>query len=212
MGKWPQLVFFSISVTFFVFLIYLNTCYHLHVYQHVLTLFQFLFLSHCCRMHELILHEWSSIQWLASPTCMLIFLMNLSFMFACTVNQFCFHLVLPCIQFHIFFQLPINKSSQPWPRICLHRDNIAQSTEGRICLPLQKCAFLPSHCPPELFWVFLRDSDWWPRKLCNAIPKHAVTPSWNYTLRNPNSQHLVWIVHCVDQETSLDCALCRSNN
>ena len=49
-------------------------------------------------------------------------------------NHLFFHLVLPCIHFHICFQLPIGESVQPWPGIYLHRDNIAQSGVGLVFL------------------------------------------------------------------------------
>ena len=147
-------------------------------------------------MHEIIFHEQSSIQWLASPTCMLICLLNLSFMFSCIVNHLCFHLVSWCIHCHIFFQFPTCEFGQPWPRLYLHWDNIMKYGEERLCLPLQKCTFLPNHCPLGLFCAFMRDSDCWPRKLSNAVPEIAVTPSENCALRSSSGQQPNWIVHC----------------
>ena len=144
-------------------------------------------------MHETIFHERSSIRRLASPTCMLIYLLNLSFIFACIVNHFYFHLVSSCIHFHICFQFPISESGKPWPRLYLHWDIITQSREGRLCIPLQKSVFLPRNYPQGLLWEFLKDSDCCSRKLCNAICKLAVTPSWNCALHNPNIQQLVCI-------------------
>lgn len=71
-------------------------------------------------------------------------------------------------------------------------NNIAQSWDGRLCLPLHKCAFLPKNCPPGLFCAFLRDSDCWPRKLRNAVTELVVIASWDCVLCNSSNQQLVF--------------------
>jgi len=38
----------------------------------------------------------------------------------------------------------------------------------------------------------------WSKKLCKSILGPTILPSWNCTLRNPNSQLLDWIVHFID--------------
>ena len=70
---------------------------------------------------------------MASPTCMLIYLLSLPFMF-------CMHylslLLSLSVTMHFIdltcFQLLVDESGQPWPGLCLHQGCIAQSGEGRL--------------------------------------------------------------------------------
>lgn len=54
-------------------------------------------------MHETIFHECSLIRRLASPTCMLIYLLNISFNVCMHYQYFLVQLVSPCIHFKFYF-------------------------------------------------------------------------------------------------------------
>lgn len=137
-----------------IFLIYLNACYHLHVYWLVLTMFQFLLLSHCCHMHETILHKHSPNRQTTSPTCMIICLLNLSFMF----HMHCRSLLLSLsISMHsLTYLLSISPQrvgptlARALPLLKLH----CTVWERKARIPLQICAFLPSTALWELFAHF----------------------------------------------------------
>lgn len=143
-------------------------------------------------MHETILHKQLPIWCLASATCMLIYLLNISFMFSCTDNQFYFHLVSPCIHYHITL-------ARTLPSLRQHC-----TIWGRKALPSSPEMWISTqHCSPGLFCVFLRESDSWPKKLRNAVCELAVPPSSNCALRNPRCQQPVWIVHCASPVSSI---------
>lgn len=48
------------------------------------------------------------------------------------------------------------------------------SKEGRLCVPLHKCTFIPSDCPPGFICAILRNSDCSPIELRNAVTKPLV--------------------------------------
>ena len=149
--------------------------------------FQFSITSHCCHMHETFFHEWSSIWWLASSTCMLFRYLNLSI----TIFM-CDHSVMLIIYITMHWDSHSRSVARRWVwanvarTLSSLREHCAIG-EGRLCLPLQKCAFLPRHYAQWLFCVFMRNSDCWPRKLCNAVIESATIASWDCTLRNSNS-------------------------
>lgn len=78
-----------------------------------------------------------------------------------------------------------------------HQYKIAQSWEGMLWLPLRKCAFLYSECPPLLHCIILRESDCRPRKLHNAVSERATITSLDCALRNSSSQQLDWTAHYI---------------
>lgn len=69
-------------------------------------------------------------------------------------------------------------------------NNIMQSWEGGLCLPLQKYTFLPKHSPLVIFCAFLRDSDYWPNKLRNAVTEPTTIATWDCALCNSSCQKL----------------------
>ena len=163
-------------------------------------------------MHETILHKRSLNQRLASPTCMLFHFLNLAF-------TICMHhhsiiLTLSIAMHSLSHSCSITRR-RVWDTSLWtlpHQDNIAQSWEGRLCLPLQKCAFLAKSYSPSLLCANVRDSDYWPRKFRNVVIELATISRWDYALCNSNSQQLDWTVHCVvpvasQPLSSPDCAL-----
>lgn len=112
------------------------------------------------------------------------------------IIQLWLHLVLPCICIHIRFQLH-QQVCAVLTRTMPHRDQIAQSREGRLYLPLQKFEFLPMSCSLGLFCENMRDSYYSPRELCNAVIGPTTIVNWDCGLHNSNSQLLDWTVHYI---------------
>ena len=153
-------------------------------------------------MHETIFHEGSPIRRLVSPRCMFFPFFEFvihhfhawSFTYAYTQYHYAFTFTFR-FSFSLvsFANLGLDSASP---------NNIAQSWEGRLCLPLWKYAFLPSNCSWGLLCTILRDSGCWPRKLGNAVTEPATIASWDCTLRNSSSQQPDWTVHYVVLEVS----------
>ena len=139
------------------------------------------------RMHETVFHEWSLVRWLASPTWMLLRLYEYvihclhawSFTYAYTQYHHAF-------TFTFTFSCPLVSLANlgldsTFIETTLH--NLGK--EGSILL--YKCTFLPSHYPTGLFCAFLRDSDYLPRKLCNAVIEPATIASYGCALCSSNN-------------------------
>ena len=165
----------------------MSACCRFDTNKLVLAPFQFLLVSPCCRMHETVFYKRSPIWWLTLHTCMLFSFINLSL----TIFMHDLSLMLTLsIAMHSHSHLL--SVSHRRVRVALAQtlpcqDNIVQSWEGRICLPLRKCTFLPSEWHVVLHCAILRDSDYWPKKLCNAVTKLATISRWDWTLCNSNS-------------------------
>lgn len=114
-------------------MISLKSCYHLHVYYLVIAIFQILLLSHSHRMHETVFHRCSPNWPIASPTCILIYLLNLPFMF---YMQYLSLLLSLSFSMHLISLLssscPLASRANLGPIFALHQGYFAQSREGRL--------------------------------------------------------------------------------
>jgi len=173
-------VFMLVWVLFACFLWTLAVAYmHTSLYENFLIFHCYLIVVTCMKLFctngrqfsdSLHPHACWSIFWIFHSMC------------TCMINHLCFHLVSPCIHFHIHFQLPVGKFGQPWPRLYLTKIALRNPRKEGFIFLSRNVHFFPSTILEDCFAHF------W--GIVTTSPENCAMQSLSL------QSLLVWIVHC----------------